>query len=179
MEIYTDHGNPDDVSSLSYAGNDEAFNAQLLETVRGEFGLSVTQDVNASAVDYVSSFVRNPAPDQVVWDLSTRASGRKNTAFYWLKADFSINRGVVHAAYDRESNTVTLEGADSLNGEISILANPFLMDFSRPLTVRTASGTCTVDLVMDAQTIASSIRETGDPFLAWAQEIPFSTLNLK
>ena len=178
MEIYTDHGNPDDVSSLSYAGNDEAFNAQLLETVRGEFGLSVTQDVNASAVDYVSSFVRNPAPDQVVWDLSTRASGRKNTAFYWLKADFSVNRGVVHAAYDRESNTVTLEGADSLNGEISILANPFLMDFSRPLTVRTASGTCTVDLVMDAQTIASSIRETGDPFLAWAQEIPFSPLNL-
>ena len=43
---------------------------------------------------------------------------------------------------------------------------------------------CAVDLsgrpylVMDAQTIASSIRETGDPFLAWAQEIPFSTLNL-
>ncbi len=144
----------------------------------GELGLDVTEDVNPSAVGYVSSFVRNPAPEGLVWDLSTRANGRKNTAFYWLKADFSVNRGIVYAAFDRESNTLTLEGTDTLNGDFSILANPFLMDFSRPLTVRTHSGSCTVPLSMDAGTIASSIRETGDPFLAWAQEIPFSSLTI-
>ena len=176
MEVYADHGHGADVSSLSYAANDEAFNADLLELVTGELGLDVTEDVNPSAVAYVSSFVRNPAPDRLVWDLSTRANGRKNTAFYWLKADFSVNQGLVYAAFDRESNTLTLDGADTLNGDFSILANPFLMDFSRPLTVRTPSGSCTVPLSMDAGTIASSIRETGDPFLAWAQEIPFSSL---
>ena len=66
-----------DVSSLSYwsAGMDEAFDETITGVVRDTFGLELTE-ANTNAVRWVSQYVRNPAPAEVVWDLWTRAASR-------------------------------------------------------------------------------------------------------
>ena len=71
-------------------------------------------------------------------------------------------------------NTVYLEEVDEINGDITILANPFLMDFDRPLTVVTVEDEFSTDLNPDSGIIAGSIRETGDIFLCWADEVRVS-----
>ena len=80
----------------------------------------------------------------------------------------------MEAIYEESSNTVYLEAEDGVEGDITILANPFLMDFDRPLTVETASGSFTVDLHSDSDIISSSINETGDIYLSWADEVTVS-----
>lgn len=56
----------------------------------------------------------------------------------------------------------------------TILANPRLMDFDRSLTIVTPNGEQTVDLEIDEDIAAASVRETGDSFLSWVYEIPVS-----
>ena len=174
MALFTAMGGPDSVASLSYMSDDE-FNEALLHLVTEDLGMEVSLD-NANAVTYVSSFAREPAPAQLVWDLSTRAPSRKDTAFYWLRADPSVSRGVITAWYDPDANAVLIHREGAVNGDVSVLVNPFLMDVSRPLTVITESGEHTVDIVPDLETLESSILETGDLFLCWAAEIPLSSL---
>ncbi len=36
---------------------------------------------------------------------------------------------MIKASYDDDTNTVTLETDGNVNGDITVLANPFLMDF--------------------------------------------------
>ena len=48
------------------------------------------------------------------------------------------------------------------------------MDFDRSLTIVTPNDEQTVDLEIDEDIAAASIRETGDPFLSWVYEIPVS-----
>ena len=174
MALFTAMGGPDSVASLSYMSDDE-FNEALLHLVTEDLGMEVSLD-NANAVTYVSSFAREPAPAQLVWDLSTRAPSRKDTAFYWLRADPSVSRGVITAWYDPDANAVLIHREGAVNGDVSVLVNPFLMDVSRPLTVITESGEHTVDIVPDLETLEKSILETGDLFLCWAAEIPLSSL---
>ena len=97
-------------------------------------------------------------------------------SFYWLRADPSVSRGVITAWYDPDANAVLIHREGAVNGDVSVLVNPFLMDVSRPLTVITESGEHTVDIVPDLETLEKSILETGDLFLCWAAEIPLSSL---
>ncbi len=159
------------IDSLSYATRCDEFNAALKTLITDELKMEVTENENTNAVTWVSSFTRNPVPEKLVWDLSTRASFRKNTAYYWLRADFSVNSGIIEAAYDRETNTVTIHTDGNVNGSFSVLANPYLMDFDRPLRIITDSGEYTENLTADPETAARSLQETGDPFLAWMAEI--------
>ncbi len=158
---------------LSY-GSPDGFDEAVFEYVTEDKGLEVTKDEDTNAIHYVNQFTRNPVPTAFVWDLRTRANKRKDTAFYWLKADFDVNEGILEAAYDEESNTVVIQELDTVNGDITILANPRLMDFDRPLTIVTPDGDQTVDLEIDEDIAAASVRETGDPFLSWVYEIPVS-----
>ncbi len=175
MDVYTSLGYEADVSSLSYTYGDYDLDNELMDLITNDLGMDCTYDTNTYAVDYVSSYTRDPAPQNLVWDLSTRAYERKDSAFYWLKADPSVNEGVICAYYDEESNSVTVID-ENVNGDFSILATPFLMDFSRPLTIITSNGEYPIELNADKDVVAASIKETGDMYLGWAQEIPMSEL---
>ena len=172
--LYYAYSGTDSVAELSYSMDDE-YNEAVMQLVTEDLGMEVVLE-NANAVTYVSSFTREPAPTQLVWDLSTRASSRKDTAFYWLRADASVNRGVITAWYDQDANAVLIHQEGGVNGDVSVLVNPFLMDVSRPLIVITESGEHTVNVVPDLETLEKSILETGDLFLCWAAEIPLSSL---
>lgn len=81
---------------------------------------------------------------------------------------------MIDAYYDDETNTVVIGTEGEVKGEISILANPFLFDFSRELTVITPKDQFSVQLEADRDTIADSVAETGDLFLSWADEVKVS-----
>lgn len=166
-------GNDRDVSDMSYSG-DSDFEEVLFDYVIDELGMEVDADTDTNAVKYVNQYTRNPVPQGFVWDLSTRAPKRSYKGFYWLKADDSANKGVIDAYYDEETNTVVLGTEGEVNAEISILANPFLFDFSRELTVITPNDQFSVELEADQDTIADSVAETGDLFLSWADEVKVS-----
>ena len=170
LELFGSIGYEPDVSFLSYGYNDE-FNSVLQDYIANDLNMKLDYDTDCNAVNYVSKYMRNPFPDTFVWDLSTRAPGRSDTAFYWLSADFDVNTGVVKAQYDEKTNTVEILSDGNVNGEIKILATPYIMDLSRPLTIITPNTEMTVELKIDKDIIAKSVAQTGDPYLCWTDEI--------
>ena len=170
LDLYSAMGYGEDVTDLSYSGYED-YNQELTDYIENSLNMEVDYEANSNAVRYVNSFTRKASPEKFVWDLSTRAPVRKDTAFYWLKADHSVNSGLIYASYDENSNTVTLRTDGNVSGDIYILATPMLMDFSRPLKVVTPEGEFSADLEADEQTIRDSLSETGDAFLSWADEV--------
>lgn len=158
----------DDVSILSYTSGDPELDEAMSALVTETLGLEVTPSVNTNAVAYVSSFTRNPVPEKLVWDLSTRAPARQYTGFYWLRADYSVNRGILTASFDKASNTVSVTISEDVNGDFDILLNPLLVDFSRLLTVQTPKGEWTFTPEADPALIRQSLEASGDPNLAYA-----------
>ena len=98
------------MQNLSYfsAGVEPAVDREYTDLVTKGLGLE-TEAANTSAVAYVLQFSRDPAPANLVWDLSTRAQKREKDSFYWLEAAPEVNRGVITASYDAETNTITVE----------------------------------------------------------------------
>ncbi|MCR5747403.1 MAG: hypothetical protein K6G03_06805 [Lachnospiraceae bacterium] len=174
MAVYSSLGYDADISGLSYAYGDEVLDNKLMDLITNDLGMDCSYDTNTNAIDYVSSYTRDPAPEKLVWDLSTRAPGRKDSSFYWLKADQSVNKGVIFINYNKDNNSVEVWTDGNVNGSFSILATPFLMDFKRPLTIITPNGEYTKELKADKDVIEASIKETGDMYLGWAQEIPIN-----
>ena len=163
------------VMEMSYFSDGivEAFDDKIREILTDEFQLGITR-VNGSAIHYVNQFSRNPAPTVVVWDLTTRATSREITSFYWLQADTSVNQGEIRVlAGDENTIVVTPE---NVNGDFSILIHPELIDASQPVHFITPEGEVDVKVNPSEETLRKSMRETGDPSLAWIAEVPYSTL---
>ena len=163
-----------DVSMMSYfgAGQNETFDQAVTEAVTETLGLeTVTQ--NTSAVRWVSQYTRNPAPEKLVWDLSTRAGTREKDTFFWLEAEPDVSRGVITAAFDAETNTITVE-AEDVDGDFAILFHPALADVSRPVTVRAGDAVRTVRVNPSEEFLKASILENGDPALACVGRIMYS-----
>lgn len=165
-----------DAPTLSYFPllEDEAFDAAVTRAVTETLGLE-TETANTNAVRWVSQFTRDPAPARLVWDLSTRAKAREKHSFYWLEADPSVDHGVITAAYDAQTNTITVE-AEGVNGDFAILFHPALADLSRPVTIRTGDIVRTVRVNPSAEFLAASVRESGDPSLGCVGRILYSEL---
>ena len=166
-----------DVTSLSYYsdGANEEFDGLMAGLITENLGLETTIE-NTNAVAYVSQFTRNPAPDHIVWDLSTRASKREKDTFYWLEADPSVNSGVITASFDSDTNTITVEPDEDVNGDFAILIHPDLVDMARPLTIKTKDVSKTFDIDPSADFLEKSMIENGDPKLACVEKIMYSSL---
>lgn len=175
MQQEDGEGDGPGAQELSYfsSGIVQSFDDQVREIITDEFRLEITR-ANGGAVHYVSGFTRNPAPPVVVWDLVTRAPSRDVTSFYWLRADPSVNEGEIQVLAGEE-NTIVVTPKD-VNGDFSVLIHPALIDASRPVHFITPAGELDVAVNPSEETLRKSIRETGDPSLAWIAEIPYSTL---
>ena len=165
------------VSNLSYlpSGVYDDFDQEIVSVVEEEFHLNM-EEANTNAVRYVSQFVRNPVPEKLVWDLSTRAEQREKDSFYWLKADSSVNQGIITASIDPETNTITVEPDEKVNGDFSILFHPQLIDAAKPVTIITPEGEYTLDISVSEEYLKASALENGDPELACFGEIQYSAL---
>ena len=175
MEACETAGGPDTVVYMSYvsAGELPEFDSAVRKILTEEYGLALKK-VKGSAMRFVDQFTRNPVPDAVVWDLGTRAETREADSFYWLRAEPAVNQGMICARVTGDNAlNVTPEG---VNGDFSILVNPRLIDVSRPVHITTPEGEFDVTVNPSEETLRESIRKTGDPFLDWVAEIPYSQL---
>ena len=162
---------PDEVA---YEYDDE-INSEYLDLTE-ELGMKVVKK-DTNAVRFVSRYTRNAHPDDVVWDLSTRADGRKCTSFYWLQADSNVNTGIIHASFDRAENRFDIQFKEKPNGDFSILLHPDMVDFSRPVYVCYDDKIVKADFKISEDDINSSMSNTLDWDLAYAAHIPFSSLS--
>ncbi len=111
-----------------------------------------------------------------MWDLSTRAQGREKNSFYWLEADPSVNSGVITASYEAETNTITVNPDEEVNGDFAILIHPDLVDLSRQVTIKTKDISKSFDINESADYLRESMLENGDPRLACLDKIMYSSL---
>lgn len=177
LDVMEKRGMGRDISWLSYfyTGDDEAFDRGITEAVTQTLGLE-TRQANTNAVRWVSQYIRDPAPVRIVWDLSTRAQMREKNTFYWLKADPSVDRGIITASYDVETNRITVEPDENVNGDFAILFHPALIDVSRPVTIRTPKNECVLQIRPSAEYLRASMGENGDPELACIGEVLYSAI---
>ena len=177
LTIFSLYKGEADFSNVSY-GNCEPGSPlydALMKYITEDLGLEI-ETVDASAVNYVSRFTRNPCPDHLLWDLSTRASGRSVDSYYWLRADFSVNQGLITAEFDPNENAFTLTPSADVNGSFSVLINPDMVDLDRPVLFHTPAGTVEKQITPDPDVAVQSVAETGDRYLAWVQEITWEQL---
>ena len=167
----------DDIGSLSYwyIGEDKAFDDAITQLVSGGFRLELTE-ANTNAIRWVSQYVRNPAPPEVVWDLGTRAASREITSWYWLEAEPSANAGIIRASYDSVSNTYTIAPDKAVNGDFAILFLAGMVDTGRPVTVITPEGEYTLQVNPSEALLAESFLERMDPDVVCIGKIWYSEL---
>ncbi len=177
LQVTQEQLGTDDISGLSYwpIGNDEAFDEAVTGLVSGAFGLELAE-VNTNAVRWVSQYVRNPAPPEVVWDLGTRAASREITSWYWLEADPSVNAGIIRASFDSASNTYTVIPDETVNGDFAILFLAGMVDTGRPVTVNTPEGKYTLQVNPSEKMILESFLERMDPDMVCIGKIRYSEL---
>lgn len=122
-----------------------------------------TTEADTNAARFLEQYRRDPLPESVIWDLSTRADRRKVLSFYWLSAPAEVKEGVIEAKYDKTTNTVIIERS-TINGAYSILLNEQMADLFRPLTVKTPEGETVIEhLPLSPDTLAETTEERGDP----------------
>ena len=88
-----------------------------------------TEWVNSYAPDWLDGHVRNPLPESIRWDLSTRAELRETDAFYYLSAD-KDTQGIIQVY--RDGNYMLL-APEKLEGDFIICFNEDMIDFSKPV----------------------------------------------
>ncbi len=131
--------------------------------------------INSFPPSFMDQFIRDPLPEEVIWDLSTRASEREVESFYYLSAPKSTTQGTVHAAYDSEANRVTLH-AEGLNGDFSVLLNEKMVDFDRPVIFEVNGEVLEVPVTTSRAVLEETTWERGDPNYQFEARISWTAL---
>lgn len=134
-----------------------------------------TEDVDSFPADYMDQFVRNPIPEQVIWDLSTRAPLRETESFYYLRAPYDTDTGLLSAALDRDENTVSIN-AQGLDGPFSLLLNEEMVDFSQPIRLMVNEELTVLSVTPDRQVLFETTYDRGDPCYQFEAEIHFDAV---
>ncbi len=107
--------------------------ANPLECIQNKAGC-LEDEANTNSIDFLVARVRNPLPQTLYWDLSTRAPMRMHSSFYWLSAPETTNQGTIKASYNSENQQITID-AENVNGPFSVLLNDDMLDITQPVTV--------------------------------------------
>ena len=135
-------------------------------------GDRTTEKVDSYPPSWLETRTRDPLPEKVCWNLATRADSREVTSFYYLRAPFETNEGEIIAAYDRQTNTVTLETKD-LNGGFSVLLNEEMVDFDSPVTFVVNGEERTITVTPVRSVLEQTTAERGDPNYQFEAEVAF------
>jgi len=131
------------------------------DSVKWLNGESNATAINTNIVDWVSQFTRNPLPKSIAWNLENRAPLRHTHSFYWLKADISMDKGVIYATWDKDTNTATITTQD-VSSNFYILLNWDMADFDRPISLIVNGKTQTVTATPSKDIIEETTKDRGD-----------------
>ena len=121
-------------------------------------------NLEASALDWMSDFIRNPYPSKVVWKQGNVLHKR----FYWLRNEDPSFGDLIECNIDDQIITVL----SSSSSKITIQLNDDLIDMDREITVNYLGRQLFKGFVYrDIDIIKRSIREYGDPKSVYYGEI--------
>ena len=121
-------------------------------------------NLEASALDWMSDFIRNPYPSKVVWKQGNVLHKR----FYWLRNEDPSFGDLIECNIDDQIITVL----SSSSSKITIQLNDDLVDMDRDITVNYLGRQLFKGFVYrDIDIIKRSIREYGDPKSVYYGEI--------
>ena len=121
-------------------------------------------NLEASALDWMSDFIRNPYPSKVVWKQGNVLHKR----FYWLRNEDPSFGDIIECNIDDQLITVL----SSSSSKITIQLNDDLVDMDREITVNYLGRQLFKGFVYrDIDIIKRSIREYGDPKSVYYGEI--------
>ncbi|OUV05524.1 MAG: hypothetical protein CBC40_01625 [bacterium TMED80] len=121
-------------------------------------------NLEASALDWMSDFIRNPYPSKVVWKQGNVLHKR----FYWLRNEDPSFGDLIECIIDDQIITVL----SSSSSKITIQLNDDLVDMDREITVNYLGRQLFKGFVhRDIDIIKRSIREYGDPKSVYYGEI--------
>ena len=121
-------------------------------------------NLEASALDWMSDFIRNPYPSKVVWKQGNVLHKR----FYWLRNEDPSFGDLIECNIDDQIITVL----SSSSSKITIQLNDDLVDMDREITVNYLGRQLFKGFVYrDIAIIKRSIREYGDPKSVYYGEI--------
>ena len=121
-------------------------------------------NLEASALDWMSDFIRNPYPSKVVWKQGNVLHKR----FYWLRNEDPSFGDLIDCNIDDQIITVL----SSSSSKITIQLNDDLVDMDREITVNYLGRQLFKGFVYrDIDIIERSIREYGDPKSVYYGEI--------
>ena len=121
-------------------------------------------NLEASALDWMSHFIRNPYPSKVVWKQGNVLHKR----FYWLRNEDPSFGDLIECNIDDQIITVL----SSSSSKITIQLNDDLVDMDREITVNYLGRQLFKGFVYrDIDIIKRSIREYGDPKSVYYGEI--------
>ena len=121
-------------------------------------------NLEASALDWMSDFIRNPYPSKVVWKQGNVLHKR----FYWLRNEDPSFGDLIECNIDDQIITVL----SSSSSKITIQLNDDLVDMDREITVNYLGRQLFKGFVYrDIDIIERSVREYGDPKSVYYGEI--------
>ena len=121
-------------------------------------------NLEASALDWMSDFIRNPYPSKVVWKQGNVLHKR----FYWLRNEDPSFGDLIECNIDDQIITVL----SSSSSKITIQLNDDLVDMDKEITVNYLGRQLFKGFVYrDIDIIKRSIREYGDPKSVYYGEI--------
>ena len=137
-------------------------------------GDRTTEMVDSYPPDWMYAYTRDPLPEEVIWELDVRAPERSVTSFYYLRAPYSSDHGIIRASYDREENKVFVNAEDVQ--EFSILLNEEMVDFSQPIHFVVNGMDAFITVEPDRSVLEETTRERGDRNFQFEAEVPYTLL---
>jgi hypothetical protein len=128
------------------------------------------EDVDSFPPDYMDQFTRDPLPKDILWDLSTRADSREVDSWYYLRAPYTTNKGIIQASWAEGANAIAIQ-TTGVEGEFSILLNEKMVDFTEPVTILVNEEETVLDLTPDWKTLMETTTKRGDPNYQFEAEI--------
>lgn len=178
-EAYIHKGMPHNFNDSSAGGDAvETVIADPVAWLESDYARCEYKKVDSSAGAWVAKYERNPLPEKIVWNLKkndSRFTSRSVQSFYWLCADNSVVGGTIVASYSKASNAVVVE-SNTVQGDVSILLNDRMMDFSKPITIMTEKGTFEVEPDIDLEVLAETTAERGDPDYQFLMRVSLAEL---
>ena len=141
---------------------------------------------NTNAITWLSKYTRNPLPERIVWDLSTRAdrtgvdeSGKalwltpnRGRQLYWLDlsgADWKdLGTKEIVARIDGKKNTIVIDGPAN---RLRVLLSRKMLDLSKPVIVKIGDRQWKMHPTPNLKTLVQTLADRGDPNYMFEAEI--------
>lgn len=137
-------------------------------------GKRAYKTIDSYPPDWLNQFTRDPLPETVLWDLSTRANQRETESFYYLTAPYTTDSGVIQASYSLAENRIEITAQD-VNGRFGILLNEQMIDFSKPVTFSVNGEETVMNVMPDRKVLEETTAERGDPYFQFEARVMFGT----